>query len=229
MNIVSRIRSWFAAECDKLRPMTLKQRFSYLTTYYTKWLVGFLIVCLFVGYIGDALVQSRKQIVLQGFITNDDYNYFPAAKMEKEYASTLNLSPGERIVFDDTLYIDLDGSADEYTAASNGKVIAVMAVNQLDFMITTMPVLEHFRGELPMKNLKKFLPEDILTAVEDSLVPGLDENGEEAYVAINMASSRYLKGLELQQNFYLFIPYNIPNEELLLHYLRFCFELPQPG
>ena len=44
-----------------------------------------------------------------------------------------------------------------------------------------------------------------------------------------MASSRYLKGLELQQDFYLFIPYNIPNEELLLHYLRFCFELPQPG
>lgn len=226
MNIISRIRGWLAAERDKLRPMTLKQRVSYLTTYYTKWLIGFLILCLFVGFLGDALIQSRKQIVLQGFITNDDYNYFPAGAMEKEYASTLSLSSGERIVFDDTLYIDLDGSADEYTAASNGKVIAVMAVNQLDFMVTTLPVFEHFCGELPMKDLEKFLPEDILAAVGEELILGLDENGEEAYVAINMAGSRYLKGRELQQDFCLFIPYNIPNEEALLRFLRYCFELP---
>ena len=227
MNIVSRIRTWFTTERDKMRPMTPKQKISYLVTYYTKWLIGFLILSLFAGYLADALIQSRKQIVLQGFFTNDDYNYLAADKIEKEYAATLKLSSGERIVFDDTLYFDLEGNADEYTAASNGKVIATMAVNQLDFMVTTLPVLEHFRGELPMKDLKKFLPEDILTAVEDSLVLGLDENGEEAPVAINMANSRYLKGMELQQDFYLFIPYRISNEESLLHFLRYCFDLPQ--
>lgn len=227
MNIVSRIRSWLAAEADKLRPMTPKQRISYLATYYTKWLMGFLILCLFAGFLADALIQSRKEIVLQGFFTNDDYNYFSANKIEKEYAATLKLSSGERIVFDDTLYFDLEGSADAYTAASNGKVIATMAVNQLDFMVTTLPVLEHFRGELPMKDLKKFLPEDILAAVGDSLVLGLDENGEEAPVAVDLSNSRYLKGMELQQNFYLFIPYRIPNEEALLSFLRYCFELPQ--
>ena len=73
-----------------------------------------------------------------------------------------------------------DSNADEYTAASNGKVIATMAVNQLDFMITTLPVLEHFEGQLPMKDLEKFLPGDILNVVRDGLVLGLDENGEEA-------------------------------------------------
>ena len=223
MNIISRIRSWYLEEARKLRPMTLKQKVSYLTTYYTRWFVLFLIICLFVGFIGDALIQSRKEIVLQGYFTNDDHNYFPGSKMEQEYAAVLDLKRGERVVFDDSLYFDLEGTADEYTAASNGKVIATMAVNQLDFMVTTLPVFEHFRGELPMKDLEKFLPQDLLEVVRDSLVPGLDENGEEAMVGINMAGSRYLKNVSAQMDFYLFVPYNIPNEDALIAYLRYCF------
>ncbi len=223
MNITSRIRSWYLEEAKKLRPMTLKQKVSYLTTYYTRWFVLFLIISLFAAFIGDALIQSRKEIVLQGYFTNDDYNYFPGSKMEQEYAEILDLKRGERVVFDDSLYFDLEGTADEYTAASNGKVIATMAVNQLDFMVTTLPVLEHFRGELPMKDLEKFLPQDLLAVVQDSLVPGLDENGEEAMVAINMSGSRYLKNVPAQMDFYLFVPYNIPNEEALISYLRYCF------
>ena len=143
--------------------------------------------------------------------------------METEYAKVLGLSSRERIVFDDTLYFDLEGNADQYTAASNGKVIATMAVNQLDFMVTTLPVMEHFRGQLPMKDLEQFLPQDILDAVADALVPGLNENGEPALVGINMAGSRYLKDMETEVDFYLFVPYNIPNERALLEFLRYCF------
>lgn len=223
MNIMSRIRGWFQVEAEKLRPMSLQQKISYLTTYYTKWVVLYLIIALFVGFGADALIQSRKEIVLQGFFTNDDNNYFPGSRMEKEYASLLDLEYGQRIVFDDTLYFDLEGTANEYTAASNGKVIATMAVNQLDFMVTTRPVLEHFRGELPMKDLEKFLPADLLEAVQNALVSGLDEKGEEAMVAINMARSRYLRDMEPEEEFFLFVPHMIPNEEALIAFLRYCF------
>lgn len=223
MNITTAIRSWLEREQDKLRNLTLKQKINYFITYYTSWFIGFLIICLFVGFLGDALIQSRKEIVLQGYFTNDDNNYFPGSQMEKEYASILTLSKGQRIVFDDSLYFDLEGTADEYTAASNGKVIAAMAVNQLDFMVTTMPVLEHFKGQLPMKNLEDFLPADILNAVQKDMVLGLDENGEEAYVGISMANSRYLRDISTEESFYLFVPYNIPNEDRLLDFLRYCF------
>ena len=74
-----------------------------------------------------------------------------------------------------------------------------------------------------MKDLEKFLPQDLLETVKDSLVSGLNENGEEAMVAINMAKSRYLKDISTEVDYYLFIPYNIPNEEALLEYLRYCF------
>ncbi len=223
MNIISCICSWFQKEQEKTRTLTWKQKLSYITTYYTSWFVGFLIICLFVGFIGDALIQSRKEIILQGYFTNDEYNYFPGSKMEKEYTDILNLKRGQRIVFDDSLYFDLEGTANEYTAASNGKVIATMAVNQLDFMVTTFPVLEHFKGELPMKDLETFLPQDILEVVRDHLVWGLDEDGEEALVAVNMAQSRYLKNISTEMEFYMFIPYNIPNEDALISFLRYCF------
>ena len=223
MNIVSCVRSWFLKEQQKLRPMTWKQRINYVSAYYTGWFVLFLIILLFIGFLGDAAIQSRKEIVLQGYITNDDLNYFPGSKMEEEYAALLDLPRGQRIVFDDSLYFDLEGNADAYTAASNGKVIATMAVNQLDFMITTFPVLEHFKGELPMKDLEKFLPEDILAVVRNAMVTGLNEKGEEAFVAIDMAQSRYLKDTETAESFYLFVPYNIPNEDRLLEFLRYCF------
>ncbi len=228
MMIVSRIRSWLAKEAGKLRPMTFSQKVDYIVTYYKWGFLGFLVFCLFAGYIGDALVQSRKEIVLQGYFTNDDLNYFPGDQMEEEYSALLNLDRQHRVVFDDSLYFDLEGTADQYTAASNGKVIATMAVNQLDFMVTTQAVLEHFKGEVPMKDLEKFLPADILNALRDALVKGLDENGEEAYVAINMASSRYLNKIAPETDFFLFIPYRIPNEEALFDYLRYCFSLPEP-
>ena len=51
----------------------------------------------------------------------------------------------------------------------------------------------------------------------------LNEKGEEAMVAINMAGSRYLKNISAETDFYLFIPYNIPNEENLISFLRYCF------
>ena len=223
MRIFQPICEWYRRERAKMQPMTLKQKISYLTTYYTKWFVLTLIVCMFISFIGDALIQSRKEIVLQGYFTNDDLNYFPGEEIEKEYAATLDLDWGQRVVFDDSLYFDLEGTANEYTAASNGKVIATMAVNLLDFMVTTRPVLEHFRGELPMKDLEEFLPADILDAVRPYLVPGLDVEGREVMVAIDMAQSRYLRDLDPEVDFYLFVPYSIPNEDALFAYLRYCF------
>ena len=74
-----------------------------------------------------------------------------------------------------------------------------------------------------MKDLQKFLPADILNAVQNNMVLGLDENGEEAYVGIDMANSRYLRNISAKESFYLFVPYNIPNEARLLEFLRYCF------
>ena len=124
MSIKQHFARWKETEAAKLRPMTAKQRAGYILHYYRFWFIGLALLLLVGFYIGDAVIQSHKEILLQGFFTNDEYNLFPAERIEKDYAATQTLTRQQRIVFDDALYIDLGGEASEYTAASNGKLTA---------------------------------------------------------------------------------------------------------
>ena len=132
-----KVKLWRDTESAKLRTMTFGGKIGYIFTYYWKWMLLTLVVLMFCGYVGDAIVQAHKETVLEGFFTNDDYNLFPAGELEREFAAVLALGKGQRVIFDDSLYIGLDGIAREYSAASNGKIIAYMATQELDFVVTT--------------------------------------------------------------------------------------------
>ena len=107
-------------------------------------------------YIGDAVIQSHKEILLQGFFTNDEYNLFPAERIEQDYAATQTLTRQQRVVFDDALYIDLGGEASEYTAASNGKLTAYMMMHELDFVVTATRCWSITKTRSPWKTSKRF-------------------------------------------------------------------------
>ena len=109
MSIKQHFARWKETEAAKLRPMTAKQRAGYILHYYRFWFIGLALLLLVGFYIGDAVIQSHKEILLQGFFTNDEYNLFPAERIEKDYAATQTLTRQQRIVFDDALYIDLGG------------------------------------------------------------------------------------------------------------------------
>lgn len=161
MNLRERFTRWKAAEGAKLRPMSPRQRAGYILHYYRFWLMG-LVLLLAVGfYIGDAVVQSQKEILLQGFFTNDEYNLFPAENIQKDYAATQALTRRQRIVFDDALYIDLGGDASDYTSASNGKLIAYTLTHELDFVVTSDEVLAYYKDNMPMRDLREVLPKDL--------------------------------------------------------------------
>jgi hypothetical protein len=80
------------------------------------------------------------------------------------------LDGGQRIIFDDGLYVDLHGEAVEYTAASNGKIIAYISTASLDFVVTTGEVYRHFAQDVPLLDLSQHLPADIY----DRLAPYID-------------------------------------------------------
>ena len=153
---MTRIRNWYRAEAEKLRALSWKKKLQYLFVYYKGWFAGFLILLLFLSYAVDVVVQGQKETVLQGFFTNDVYSAFPVEEIQKDLASRLSLDRSQKILFDDDLYIDLGGEATEYSAASNGKIIAYMAVGDLDFVVTTGEVYRHFAGDIPMRDLSEF-------------------------------------------------------------------------
>lgn len=157
MNIQERFARWKAAEAAKLRPMHFRQRIGYILHYYRFWIMGLVLLLAVAFYIGDVVVQSQKEILLQGFFTNDEYDLFPADRIQKDYAATQDLTRRQRIVLDDALYIDLGGDASDYTSASNGKLIAYTLTHELDFVVTSDEVLDYYKDNMPMKDLREIL------------------------------------------------------------------------
>ena len=222
-----KVKLWRDTESAKLRTMTFGGKIGYIFTYYWKWMLLTLVVLMFCGYVGDAIVQAHKETVLEGFFTNDDYNLFPAGELEREFAAVLELGKGQRVIFDDSLYIGLDGIAREYSAASNGKIIAYMATQELDFVVTTETVYSYYAEDVPMADLETVLSPELFAVLEDYLVEGTDPDGKACFTGVDMSQSRYVAGRDKAdagaERYIMFVPYNAPHIEMLNTYLGYCF------
>lgn len=231
MSIKQHFARWKETEAAKLRPMTAKQRAGYILHYYRFWFIGLALLLLVGFYIGAAVIQSHKEILLQGFFTNDEYNLFPAERIEKDYAATQTLTRQQRIVFDDALYIDLGGEASEYTAASNGKLTAYMMMHELDFVVTSDEVLEYYKDTFPMEDLEALLPADLREALADQLFFNTDADGKTTAIALDMTQSRFVAGTgadadpNVQHTYYFFVPAGAPHPEQIVQFLRYSFGL----
>ena len=229
LSLKERLRKWRRTEAEKLSRMTFRKKIEYIFAYYKWAFVGILVLALFGWYVGDAVSTAQKEVVLEGFFTNDDYNVFPADTVKKEYAAGLALKKNQTLILDDTLYISLEGDATEYTAASKGKVIAYMAARELDFVVTTRSVLDYYMdgGSVPMLDLNAVLPEDLLTKLSDCLIAGTDSDGSPAYVALDLSGCRYVQASaykdELPEPYVLFLPYGAPHTEQVVDFLRFLY------
>lgn len=222
-----KVKLWRDTESAKLRTMTFGGKIGYIFTYYWKWMLLFLVAVMFCGYVGDAIVQAHKETVLEGFFTNDEYDLFPAGDLEREFAAVLELGKGQRVIFDDSLYIGPDGIAREYSAASNGKIIAYMATQELDFVVTTETVYSYYAEDVPMADLETVLSPTLFAALEEYLILGADPDGKACFTGVDMSQSRYVAGRDKAdagaERYIMFVPYNAPHIEMLNTYLGYCF------
>lgn len=231
---MSYIKNWWNTETEKLRGLPWQKKAGYILTYYKGWIIGLLCTALLVFYLGDAYIQKQKELVLQGFFTNDQYNLFPADYIEDAYGKAIGLKKNQQLIFDDALYVDLGGEASDYTAASNGKIMAYVTTQQLDFVVTTRAVYDHFNGSLQMMDLAEVLPADMLEQLQDQLLTAQTPDGRTIYAALDLTECRFIGGQNLsdadmalvEHDYYLFMPYNAPNVEQTADFIRFCFSAP---
>lgn len=210
--------------------MTFRQKVSYLFTYYKGWLVGLLLIGMLGGYIGDVLIQRQKETVLQGFFVNDVYRFFDAEKIREELSPILNLQKNQNIVFDDELYIDPEGGATDISAASNGKIIAYMAVGELDFVVCSRELYEHFSAGVPMADLSEILTPELFEKLRPYILEGKNELEAGKFsdsfpAALELSQCRFIKDKPYGQedSYYLFVPYSAPDRENVCKFIDYIF------
>lgn len=216
----------FSDECNKFKQMNTKQKLRYLWDYYRYYLYILILIVLVIFYIADALNQRSREIVLQGFFSNDDYNLFDADAIAKDFSQYLDLGPKQRVVFDDSLYVDLDSSS-EYVVASQGKISGYIAAKELDFIVTTPALVQHYSTHIPLMDLEVFLPKDLLNDINNYIyyVDGMDQV-KKAY-AIDLSRSRFMKNVNDKGDnpYYLIIPSNVAASKELFIFIKYAFEL----
>lgn len=173
-----------------------------------------LLLALVVVLAFDAIWQVTHPIYLQGFFTNDDFNQFPAKTIEKEYGKLIH----KRVNFEDNLYL-IAHSGDPLVTASSSKVMAYIAAKELDFIVTTREVLEHYETGLKMVDMAALVPE-----LSDAFVYKTQNDGTQTAVAIDMSQSRFVQGHHPEQPYYLFIPANSIRVEATRDFIRWAFQ-----
>ena len=150
----------------------------------------------------DAVWQVAHPVFLQGFFTNDDYNRLVR----------------KRINFEDSLYI-VFGSSDQLVTASTSKIMAYLAAKELDFVVSTKEVLEHYEAGLSMVDLQTLVPE-----LSPYFVYRKQSDGTEKAVALEMGQSRFVQGRHPEKPYYLFIPRNSIRTEAARDFIRWAFQ-----
>lgn len=211
--------------------MTAKQKISYLFTYYKGWVIGLLLVVMLGAYIGDVLIQRQKETVLQGFFVNDIYRFFDSEEIKKELSPVLDLQKNQNIIFDDELYIDLEGEATDISAASNGKIIAYMAVGELDFVVCSEELYQHFAAGVPMADLSEILRPELYERLKAYIQEGRNEleagkYGSSFPAALELSQCRFIKDklCGQEESWYLFVPYSAPHRENVSKFIEFIFQ-----
>jgi hypothetical protein len=176
------------------------------------------LIAITIFFVVDVIIQARSKMVLQGFFTNDDHNLFPAKDIQEAYRQTLDLQRNETINFEDSLYIEI-GSHKDYTTASASKVIAYTAAKELDFMVTTAPLVDHYKTGMALEDLRTLTD----PSLAGYLVMGEDGNHQEKAIAINMTESRFVQGSHKDTPYFLIVPENSKRKEAVRSFIAWAF------
>lgn len=224
MSQKKRLTRNFAKDRETLKTLNWKQKIRFCFDYY-KGYCFILFVCLLISfYIGDMVYQSHQIIDLQGFFINDEHNLFPAKTLIKDFSNYIELPAGHRIAFEDSLFVDLDSSS-EYTAASQGKVVAYIAAKELDFVVAPKELAEFYCQSFSLYDLEELIPEDLKTELLDHLYYAKDGTGITKACALDLSDSRFMRGSEAESPCYLLVLSYTQRMDAMISFLRYAYEV----
>ena len=226
MKLFQKAAASLKKDWQTMKTLSFPKKLGFIFDYYKGWFFLLFCLCLLGYYIAGAVTEIRNDTVLEGFFSNDDENLFPAKRIARDFSDYLELGPRQQVIFDDSLYVIPESSA-EYNAGSQGKIVAYIAARELDFLVTTRELVEMYAPNCPVQDLEELLPDDLKERLQDQFLYGEDGSGTWKACGVSMAGSRFTKASEAQKEapHYLMVFSYTEHQDALLRFLRYAFEM----
>lgn len=226
MNPIHKIVRNVSSDKKVLKTLNTRQKIRFIFDYYRGYFFCFILLSMALLYIGEVVWQSHQETVLQGFFTNDRGGYFSAKAITEDLSSYMNLKRGQQVILDDSLYVEL-GSSSEYITASQSKIVAYIAAQELDFLVAGPDLTEYYMGNLSLYDLEALMGPDLSKELKDAVCYQKDKTGTLRACGLDLSQSRFLKSADEPDGPYiLMVPSTAPHPEAVAAFIRYSFGLP---
>lgn len=188
-------------ELHKLKNMSAKDKLWYLWEYYK---FHFLAVILLLGVLGSVvstLLKPNYDTLISCAVINNKALDASMDYLENGFWEYKGSPAKERVFLDTSMQISVEENASSLEYASMAKLSAMVFSQDLDVIISTPDVIEHYGGLDGSADLEELLPPDLLEQLEPCLHYVTTENGRTYACGISLEDTEFIQktGIAMEQ------------------------------
>lgn len=162
------------SEKTKLSEMNIKEKLSYFKTYYAVKTFFTLLILLGVSLTLYSMLKPKVKPVLYVVAINSSIDNDLVTKLEEEISGLLDIDDMEKVIIDNTFYIqnNEEGLETSDTAINQVKLTTFIAAREIDLIIAPEGVFSQYVKSDFFINLEEQLPNDIFVSLSEQLYFG---------------------------------------------------------
>lgn len=227
MSLKEELKSEIAVEKGKFKQMSFQDKIWYLYEYYKFHFLGIIGVILLCCVIVTSIYNSTRETMLYTVVINNPNGMATNTDpLSTEFHEYMGFREKDNTVAE-SMFIHYGDDATEYSYASMGKISALIASQDLDFMLCDDEVFEHYLPMDAFLDLEEVLPEDIWEVVKDRIIyTQTAETHETIASAIDLNGTEFAERCAITMDpAYLSIITNTERLDNCIAMLRYMFDL----
>ncbi len=200
-----------------------KKKFEYIYEYYKLWIFGILIFGLFVFALVDAQIQNSKEDLIYVAVLNSGIVSNNESTLMNDFAEYMEMNPKKQKATLDVSYtIDSDMST-EQSYNSSMKLYAQFASKSVDAIIANPDMFNFYCNMNAFHHLDEVLPADFVEAHSEDFVTGIDEDGNEFIMGLDLSNCKRAEDLLYRETPILSIISNSENLDRTIEFVKFLY------
>jgi hypothetical protein len=198
MKVIERLKKHFAAEKERMAPMTTRQKIDHIWTYYKEYMWIGLVVVILLGAMTSSLINLGKTDVVTGIMVNLTLDQKGMNYLQEDYHAHIGADPfWDRVKVEYTAFTSLtDGSNSEQNYYAAMTVVAEVSAEKLDYMILDKVGMEFYITQAVYMDLRNFFTEEEIAqlAAENRLIYAVEEGEDDPWVvAVDISNIAFVR------------------------------------